>query len=97
MIFLKSQHTKSVKVHDLGTKQLDQRKQKRQLGAGGSQDLAQPSCAEGVCGRQLLTTGGGLTEEDGTREDRSRDQTGVLSGFPLSPCGRTSAGSPKES
>lgn len=46
-IFLKSQHMKFVKVRDLGTKQLGQRKQKRQLGAGGSQDLAQPSCAGG--------------------------------------------------
>lgn len=40
-IFLKSQQVKIVKVHELGTKQLDQGKKKRQLGAGGSQDLAQ--------------------------------------------------------
>lgn len=38
---------KFVKVYDLGTKQLDLHKQKRQLGAGGSQDSAQPSSPGG--------------------------------------------------
>lgn len=38
---------KSVKVHELDTKQLDQGKMKRQLGAGRSQDLAQPFPAGG--------------------------------------------------
>lgn len=50
-IFLKSQQVKIVKVHELGTKQLDQGKKKRQLGAGGSQDLA-----------QLFSAGGGELE-----------------------------------
>lgn len=46
-LFLKSQQVKFVKVHDLGTKQLDQRKKKRQSGARGNQDLAQRFSAGG--------------------------------------------------
>lgn len=47
VIFLKSQQMKSVKVHELDTKQLDQGKKKKQLWAGRSQDLAQPFPAGG--------------------------------------------------
>lgn len=49
-LFLKSQQVKFVKVHDLGTKQLDQRKKKRQSGARGNQDLARFSAGGGELG-----------------------------------------------
>lgn len=87
---------KFVKVHDLGTKQLDHRKKKRQSGTAGSQDLAKPfSAGGGELGGSSWQQQEGLSEGDMMGGDPRSGQMEVSSGFLLRICGKTPACSPK--
>lgn len=91
-IFLKSQQVKFVKVRDLDTEQLDDHKKKRQLGTGGSQDLAKPfSDGGGELGGSPWQQKEGLSEKDMMGGDSWRGQIEVSSGFLLRICGKTPA------